>query len=306
MHPKKRLMSIFLTILFLFSSYSISIADDTPVGCSNDYVSGSNKILFPVANQDGHYNAAPYACSGSYWVDTVGTNWDSYCSTSWSLYVNKWTKSCADTFLSGRKEKVYPIANTNGQYSLDPYYCDGDFWVDTEGTNWDSYCETGWELTTLGEGCDTPPYSPSFWNNIAYIRYYNNCYNYGTNKRTDTFAQPGSAGGSPIVGTITAAKVYAASVADGLDPSTAYGGCLMNQTKIAVFVWPDVDYHWYRRDSNGYWSHKPGSTYATNLDNSNNVITNPETANRGNYTTLVGYFCTCSDTDQGDGHIVIQ
>lgn len=306
MYPKTRYVNVLLIFVFLFAFYNISIADDIPVSCTNDYVSGSADILFPVTNQDGDYTPIPVECSGSYWVNTVGTNWSSYCSTGWDSFVNKWTKTCVDDYISGRKETLYPVANTSGNYNQDAYYCDGDFWVNTEGSNWSSYCETGWEQASLGEGCDTPPYSPSFWNNTYYIRVNNNCYNYGTNKRTDTFAQPGEAGGSPIIGTITSAKVYAASIADGLDASTSSGSCAMNQTKIAVFLWPGVDYHWYREDSNGYWSHKPGSTYATNVDNSNDLITDPEDADRGYYTTLVGYFCTCSDTDQGDGHIDIE
>jgi hypothetical protein len=55
-----------------------------------------------------------------------------------------------------------------------------------------------------------------------------------------------------------------------------------------------VDYHWYRLDNNCFWSHKPGSTDARNVDASGNPITNPEAANRDygtlNYTDFCGYF----------------
>ncbi|CAF1377537.1 unnamed protein product, partial [Didymodactylos carnosus] len=27
---------------------------------------------------------------------------------------------------------------------------------------------------------------------------------------------------------------------------------------VALLIWPDNDFHWVRKDSNGYWSHKPG------------------------------------------------
>lgn len=50
------------------------------------------------------------------------------------------------------------------------------------------------------------------------------------------------------------------------------------------------DYHWYRQNDDGTWSHKPGRTAVTNTDNFGNVITNPETCNRGQYKTFVGFF----------------
>ena len=63
---------------------------------------------------------------------------------------------------------------------------------------------------------------------------------------------------------------------------------------VALVIAPGDDYHWYRQDSDGTWSHKPGNTPATNLDASGNPITNPETANRNNgshdYSVFCGYF----------------
>lgn len=45
------------------------------------------------------------------------------------------------------------------------------------------------------------------------------------------------------------------------------------------------DFHWYRRDNKGtcIWSHKPGQTRATNLDDAKRVITDPRTADTGVY-----------------------
>ena len=51
---------------------------------------------------------------------------------------------------------------------------------------------------------------------------------------------------------------------------------------------PGWDFHWYRKGRNGYWTHKPGGTPVTNLDNSAHLIPDPRTANRGPYTD----FCT--------------
>ncbi len=50
-------------------------------------------------------------------------------------------------------------------------------------------------------------------------------------------------------------------------------------------------YHWYRKASQGYWGHKPGHTKVINTDNSGYVIYNPQTANRGIYTSWCEYMC---------------
>jgi hypothetical protein len=54
------------------------------------------------------------------------------------------------------------------------------------------------------------------------------------------------------------------------------------------------DYHWYREDADGTWSHKPGSKPATNLDAAGNVITDPLSCARGvmpDGTPMYGDFC---------------
>jgi hypothetical protein len=44
---------------------------------------------------------------------------------------------------------------------------------------------------------------------------------------------------------------------------------------VALVMAPGHDYHWYRQDRNGMWSHKPGHTTATNLDASGKPIRDP-------------------------------
>jgi len=75
-----------------------------------------------------------------------------------------------------------------------------------------------------------------------------------------------------------------------------------------------VDYHWYVQNLDGTFSHKQGKTPPTNLDSSDNSITDPRTADRsfdntitnpdfpnlirkdtGTYSELCGCFC-CDDT----------
>ena len=50
----------------------------------------------------------------------------------------------------------------------------------------------------------------------------------------------------------------------------------------------DFDFHWYRKGRNGYWTHKPGGTEVTDVDNSGDPIADPRNADRDGYTS----FCT--------------
>jgi hypothetical protein len=50
----------------------------------------------------------------------------------------------------------------------------------------------------------------------------------------------------------------------------------------------------------GLWRHKPDQTAARNTDNSNRVIVNPETCDRGPYTHFCGYFLHVSDPGAQD------
>ena len=139
-------------------------------------------------------------------------------------------------------------------------------------------------------------YNPGFWNNDPSVRQRNNCYNYASNKRTNTFAQPGRGSGQ-IYTAITCAAVSVAALRDGLHRRfNCFAASEKPRYLVALVVAPGPgfrDFHWYRKNKEGFWSHKPGSTAARNVDNSGKVITNPETCNRGPYTQFCGYFYTC-------------
>jgi len=142
----------------------------------------------------------------------------------------------------------------------------------------------------------------AWWNDIA-RRQYNNCYNYATNYRTDTFAQPGRGAGlqyTSLSGCVVAAGQRSAlqgAVADQLiNLPNANNKCPSTGHLVALVIAPGYDFHWYRKGNNGKWSHKPGGTAATTLDNSGNPITDPRNANRGPYTQ----FCTFMQVI--DGH----
>lgn len=137
-------------------------------------------------------------------------------------------------------------------------------------------------------------YHPGFWNDAPHVQV-NNCYNYGSNRRTNTFAQPGRASGH-FPYQIDCATVSAGAVSDGAHRG---GHCSPESEKprwcMALVVAPNFipgqpDYHWYRWSAEDFWGHKPGSTPVRNVDNSGQLIHDPQRANRGPYTEFCGYF----------------
>jgi hypothetical protein len=154
-----------------------------------------------------------------------------------------------------------------------------------------------------GNGCpdcvaqDAPAYNPDWWNTLP-RRLYNNCYAYANNQATDTFPQPGRAGGDPIR-SLDCAGVRPAAESDGLAACANFTAPLTEGEGwyVALVIWPQEDYHWYRQDNSGCWSHKPGETEATNLDNSGNQITDPRTCDRGEYTVFCTFMITNSEVE---------
>jgi len=145
-----------------------------------------------------------------------------------------------------------------------------------------------------------PLYEPTWWNDGGQKQLNNNCYNYATNYRSDTFAQPGRAAGA-MYSSFSCASVLPASVKDQLeDVPGANNKCPPQGHLVALVIAPNIDFHWFRKGRNRFWSHKPGSTAVTNVDNSGNFIADPRTANRGMYTD----FCTFMVVKHG--HIKIK
>jgi hypothetical protein len=144
-----------------------------------------------------------------------------------------------------------------------------------------------------------PLYEPAWWN-VPARQFTNNCYNYGTNYRTDTYAQPGRAAGAQATVMSCAAVKPAAVLDDLLDAPRANNKCPKEGHLVALVVAPGWDYHWYRKGRNGYWTHKMGPTPATNVDNSGHLIPDPRTANRGAYTNFCAFMIVMH------GHIKIS
>ena len=150
-----------------------------------------------------------------------------------------------------------------------------------------------------------PAYEPERWNNWLH-QDLNNCYNYANNEITDTMAQPGRATSCSFSHTHpNGIAIRHSSVCDGLKSLLSKPGKLPDHdlNLVALVFWPPeillgelmFDFHWYRLDDNGLFSHKPGQTEATNLDNRGKRIKDPRLADRGPYTDFVGFLETRRD-----------
>jgi len=149
-----------------------------------------------------------------------------------------------------------------------------------------------------------PKYEPIRWNNNSKIRENHNCYSYAFNdihgKRKGK-AQPGYYANYPPISSseYNCDAIYKRIKKD--NPSV-YKTDFKNKcgkgyykSFFALSLGANTDYHFYRQDKNGYWSHKPGRTNASNLDASKKIIINPDRANRNyshlNYSTPCQFFC---------------
>ena len=159
------------------------------------------------------------------------------------------------------------------------------------------------ELLRVGS---VPRFRPARWNDSIFDRINNNCYNYGTDVLNDKYGQPGRASGiDPAAlecGLYTPAAVADGLISTGDEQSVA--GVEFGHV-VALVIAPGKDFHWYRRDRNGMWSHKVGTLTATNLDSSNRPITDPRTADRRNgridYSVFCGFFCVPRGSVRIDG-----
>ena len=135
-----------------------------------------------------------------------------------------------------------------------------------------------------------PPLNLGKWNNNSHIKRNNNCYNYANDKITNSFAQPGRGSGRIGAHPPTCSETGSAANRDGQISVSSASSTPSQGHFVGLVIWPGRDYHWYRLDSNAKWSHKPGRTAARNTDNSGNLITNPESCDRGPYTIWCGYY----------------
>jgi hypothetical protein len=78
--------------------------------------------------------------------------------------------------------------------------------------------------------------------------------------------------------------------------NSIHAKCPSDYYKGAVVVAPGRDYHYYRLNDDGFWTHKPGYKPTTIYDSNNNIIVDPKLAARDyggtlHYKDFCGYTC---------------
>ncbi|MFA8300287.1 MAG: hypothetical protein ACEPOV_09015 [Hyphomicrobiales bacterium] len=177
---------------------------------------------------------------------------------------------------------------------------------------------TTYPFDTLG----VPDYNPDWWNdgkgyNTTQSRH--NCYAYAVNYYyEDTLqqgAKPGKISGIHIAAPFSAQECIDAAVADGLivlegEEEPPVGWC-----KVALFlelIHPNTDgtaasdFHWFRRDKNGFWSNKGSETPVSNLDISGVPILDPRQSGQGKHDYFVTFMAVKSSSHQGKGQTPVK
>jgi len=148
-------------------------------------------------------------------------------------------------------------------------------------------------------------YEPEKWNKNNIIENHN-CYSYALGKivkKLKSKAQPGYASGFNYINNIdydcNKFKERLKKDSPGSYIEKFDNACLPGFYKVFLALDVKNDYHWWRQDSNGYWSHKPGSSQVSNKDGSDKKIKNPYLSNRKfkhrNYYKPCFFACVYSD-----------
>lgn len=151
-------------------------------------------------------------------------------------------------------------------------------------------------------------YNPLLWDDE--VEDNNNCYNYALNSQvipgTNTLwykQQPGQYSESMTYDYSDYDAMYTAVHNDFVKynqifntnliftPIDKFAKCPEGTYKVALVACSDDwDYHWYRQDSDGYWSHKPGTDFVRRYDDSYDLIIDPSNCDWGDYDTFLGFF----------------
>lgn len=165
-----------------------------------------------------------------------------------------------------------------------------------------------------------PSFNPDRYNNDPRVQETHNCWAYGMNVLDPEqltqclgqgvgckmlYHQPGGTKGlsdrlmteegrsCPVVEDLMKADVT------DITNTTFRGRCPTDKSKIALVVDAGEDYHFYRQDADGMWSHKDGANKVKRYDAEGKPIWNPKTAARDyrpngsflNYENFCGYYC---------------
>ena len=160
-----------------------------------------------------------------------------------------------------------------------------------------------------------PEFNPARYNKFKGVQEAHNCFAYAFDylrmpKTNDCkkescpipFPQPGRASGYPKWSKVKGKRCpdLVARIKGDVPHArlaTFEEKCPSGMYKIASVTDEDEDYHFYRQDSNGFWSHKPGATNVTHIDATKRPIYDPNLASRKysesglDYDNFCGYMC---------------
>ena len=178
----------------------------------------------------------------------------------------------------------------------------------------------------------TPVYEPKKWNNNKCILKSHNCYMYALNKidrkiintckkyvkRKKTFkidkvkysksweflwARPGKAAGYSFKKPYECDDIIKGIILDS--PSIKYMGktnnfkCPKNYYRMSLSQNKSGrEFHFYRQDKSGLWSHKNGWRKVTNKDCNGDLIADPKHSSNGIYNVFCGYFLVPNNTNK--------
>jgi hypothetical protein len=161
-------------------------------------------------------------------------------------------------------------------------------------------------------------YNPGRYNKNKLVQDVHNCWAYGMNVMDPAqlnqchdqpnceprFHQPGGTKGlSKLLRkkrgrTCKVVDYLMRSDVPDIKPTTFSARCPVGKSKIALVVDPGDDYHFYRQDADGWWSHKDGANTVKRFDAEGKPIWNPQTAARNyrpgsnlNYKDFCGFYC---------------
>lgn len=133
-------------------------------------------------------------------------------------------------------------------------------------------------------------FNPNAWDNDYCGQF--NCYAYALNVPRAGFAAPGelmTSGPVFVSNLIREEETIAALIKDGLEKVTEAQALKSDRHIIALRIYED-DFHFFRKEMNGLWSHKLGYKHPSGTSHGR-IIQNPRLGQYAPYNRFCGYFC---------------
>jgi RHS repeat-associated protein len=216
-------------------------------------------------------------------------------SFDYGLKTNSWTSSTtAGVYAS------YGLANVSASYGTSGWGVSAGLSFGNDQSGFGLNIGYGSSGFTYGIGGyynakawdSNPVYEPDAWNDDGEVQNNNNCYSYACNDPNNPenkSTSPGQKSGKRYT-VKELEEIKNAALRDGLkEPNflnkMGFGKRGYYEVYLALDTY--IDYHWYRRDKGGLWSHKRGygKIGVKNIDALGRIISNPASANK-NYNNV--------------------